>query len=172
MTIGLSRFLSVLMVIILCLVITAAFGYQFLVGLSPCPMCFLQRACMIGVAGGQLLNFRFGIQMFHHGISIFHCVVGGATALRQSCLHICQKMPLVGTPVFGISLYNWSFIVFVCSVIIIGFLLMLYNPNVTNKKSKAMKVWEGFAALYLLAITFADIVAAMMICGFGLCPDS
>lgn len=161
-----------MIVIVISAVITAAFVYQYVVGLNPCPMCFIQRGCMIGVAMGQLLNIHFGIHMLHHSISIFHCVVGGATALRQSCLHICQQKPLVGTPVFGISLYNWSFIVFVCSIIVIGFLLMLYSPNSQEEKSKSMRWLGHFASFYLFLIIALDIIAAFMICGFGPCPDN
>ena len=127
---------------------------------------------MNGVALGQVLNFRFGISMFHHGISLFHCVMGGAVALRQTSIHICQKTPLVSEPVFGLSLYVWSFIIFVCAVIVIGFLMMMFNPKWKSEESKGVTYFERFASIYLFAIIIVDMIIIGMVCGWGLCPDN
>jgi disulfide bond formation protein DsbB len=171
MALYLSRLLSALLVIILCGVITAAFGYQAMTEQTPCPLCFLQRIAMIGVAIGQCFNFRFGIKMSHHAISIFHCLLGGAVALRQITLHICPGFPTFGTKVLGLQIYTWSFIVFVCSLIVLAILLMLYRFHQKKPKSKGLGYLEKAAFCYLLVIIVADIVTAAAICGFGICPD-
>ena len=107
-----SRIISSLLIITLAGVITAGFGYQITMHEEPCPLCFLQRAAMIGAAIGQLLNFRFGVKMSHHAISLFHCLFGAVVSLRQISLHVCPGFPLFGSPVLGYSLYTWAGITF------------------------------------------------------------
>jgi disulfide bond formation protein DsbB len=167
-----SRILSIALVLVLCGVITAAFGYQFITKHQPCPLCFLQRAAMIGIAAGQLLNFRFGIKMYHHAISLFHCVLGGGISLRQISLHICPEFPTFGTPIFGFGLYTWAFIAFVCSIIAIGVLMSLYKPEWKPLHSKPLKYLERFAFVFLLAIVIADIITVSNVCGINVCPDN
>lgn len=171
MTQHLSRIFSSVLIIVLCGVITSAFGYQLTVGQNPCPLCYLQRVAMVGIAVGQVLNFRFGIKMSHHAISLFHCILGGAVSLRQICLHICPGFPTFGTPVLGYALYSWAFIVFVCSLIVIGVMMALYNPKWKPLNSKPLGYLERFASLYLVVIIILDIVTAIKICGW-ICPDN
>ncbi len=166
-----SRLISILLAIVLAGVITAGFGYQLIMGEDPCPLCFLQRAAMIGVALGQLLNFRFGVKMSHHALSLIHCLFGASVSLRQISLHICPGSPTFGSPVLGFSLYTWAFISFFCSLLAIGTLLALYKPEWKPINSKFLKHLEQFAFLYVLLIVLADIVSAAMICGLGVCPD-
>jgi disulfide bond formation protein DsbB len=171
MTQHLSRLVSSLLVIVLCGVITAAFGYQLMVGQNPCPLCFLQRVGMIGVAMGQVLNFRFGVRLYHNAISIFFCIFGAAVALRHICLHICPGSTPFGVPVLGFGLYTWSFIVFVCSLIAIGLLMLLYDPKWKVQHSKPLDYLERFASLYLFLIVVADVITAAAVCGW-VCPDN
>lgn len=167
----LSRLFSAILVIVLCGVITAAFGYQIIFNQNPCPLCFLQRVAMIGIATGQLLNFRFGFKMSHHAISLFNCLFGAAVSLRQICLHICPGFPTFGTPVLGFGLYSWAFIVFVCSLFVIGVILWLYNPKWKALSSKPLDYLERFASIYLFLIVFIDMVIAASVCGW-VCPDN
>jgi disulfide bond formation protein DsbB len=168
----LSRVISALLVIVLSGVITAAFGYQMMTGQQPCPLCFLQRVAMIGIATGQLLNFRFGIKMSHHSISLFHCILGAAVSLRQLSLHVCPGFAPYGTPILGFGLYTWAFIAFVCSMIVIAVLMFMYNSQWKPLASKSLKYLEGCAFLYILAIVIADIITAAYVCGIKVCPDN
>lgn len=167
-----SRIISILLVIVLAGVVTAGFGYQAVYNEAPCPLCFLQRIAMIGVAVGQLLNFRFGEKMSHHAISLFHCLFGAAVSLRQISLHVCPTFPKFGSPVLGYSLYTWALISFLCSLVAIGTLMSLYKPEWKKVNSKFLTHLEQFAFLYVLLIVIADIITAAMVCGFGACPDN
>jgi disulfide bond formation protein DsbB len=131
----------------------------------------MQRAAMLGVATGQLFNFRFGERMSHHAISLFYCIIGGAVSLRQISLHICPDFPTFGTRVLGFELYTWSFIVFVCATITIGVLMFLYHSKQASS-SKFFKNLERFAFFYVLLIILADLVVTAMICGIKPCPDN
>jgi len=171
MTQYLSRIFSSTLVIVLSAIISAAFGYQFIVGQNPCPLCFLQRAAMIGIAAGQMLNFRFGIKMSHHAISLFHCFIGGAVSLRQICLHICPGSGTFGTPVLGFGLYTWAFIAFACSIIVIGVLMWMYDSKWKTIHSKPLNYLEKFASVYMFVIVVADVITAIKVCGW-ICPDN
>lgn len=172
MTQHLSRIISALLVIVLSGIITAGFGYQYALNEQPCPLCFLQRLAMIGIATGQLLNFRFGIKMSHHAISLFHCIFGAAVSLRQIGLHICPTFGKFGTPILGFSLYTWAFIAFACALITIGVLMFLYDPKWKPEHSKTITYLERFAFYYILLIVIADIIAVATICGIGPCPEN
>ena len=160
---------NALMIIVLMGVISAAFYQEFTGEGAPCPLCFLQRLGMIGVATGILMNLRFGIRIRHYAYSIFSALIGGAIAVRQICLHICPGFPTFGYPVFGYNLYTWSFIVFCCSTLAIVIFLFLFSPDQRTKIP--MKGFEKLAFGYLVLITVANIALAFKVCEFGPCPD-
>ena len=111
----LALILNLLLIFIICSVLMGAFYIQFVEHETPCPLCMLQRAGMVGVALGALLNLRFGISPAHYALSLLSCLTGGLVALRQISLHVCPQFPTFGIPVLGLSLYTWSFLVFVSS---------------------------------------------------------
>ncbi|MBI2743413.1 MAG: disulfide bond formation protein B [Chlamydiales bacterium] len=155
-----SRVLSVLLVIILASVVTAGFGYQAIRNEAPCPLCLLQRVAMIGVAVGQLLNFRFGVKLMHHGISLLSCFFGAAISWRQFCLTDCPVFPQSESPLVGYSLYTWALITLFVLILIASTLLSKHKEKQTH--SKFLKYLERFAFLYVLLVVIADIVIVML----------
>lgn len=166
-----ERNLNALLVIILSGVLLGGFWVQLVEHETPCPLCLLQRLGMIGVACGALLNVRFGVQMAHYALSLLSVLMGGAVALRQVSLHVCPGLPAFGLPVLGLSLYTWSFLVFVCSALFISLLLFLYNPKESSLVPHSMNPWCKLAFGLLLLITLGNIVTTFQICGFGPCHD-
>ncbi len=167
----LERELNALMVIILCGILLGAFGVQFFMHEQPCPLCMLQRLGMIGVATGGLLNLWFGIRMSHYGLCLFGALTGGVVALRQISLHVCPNFPQYGIPVLGLSLYTWSFLVFVCVVLAVAFLLFLYNPKESEVVPPSQNLLSYIAFGLIFSITFVNIVTTFLKCGFGPCAD-
>ncbi len=162
--------LNALMIVILCGVLLGAFGVQFLWHENPCPLCLLQRAGMIGVAIGALLNLWFGVHMAHYGLCLLSALTGGFVALRQISLHVCPGMSPFGLPVLGLSLYTWSFFVFVCVVLGVAVLLFLYDPH-DNVEMPPLNLWGKFASGLLFFVVVANIVTTFMLCGIGPCQD-
>lgn len=161
-------FLNGLWIFIYCAIITAAFGFQIFLGEVPCPLCYLQRVAMISVSTAALFNLYYGVRLSHYGMALFSCIVGGIIAFRQISLHICPAFPKFGIPFFGISLYTWSFLTFVCSVFMVGVLLCLYRPSQSVKPEKM----SGFSKLvtgYLILIIIANLLSVYWDCGLGLC---
>lgn len=165
-----SRYLNTLIILILSGVLLGAFGIQIFEHEQPCPLCFLQRICMIGVATGCLMNLRFGIQMKHYALCLLSSLVGGSVALRQISLHICPTFPAFGIPVLGLSLYTWSFLVFSCVVLAVSILLFLYRPEHEQDRVE-MTLLEKFTYGLILFVTVANVFATLYQCGLGSCPD-
>jgi disulfide bond formation protein DsbB len=163
--------LNALVIVILSTVLLAGFAVQILLNEQPCPLCMLQRLGMIGVATGLLLNLWFGVQMAHYGLALLSALMGGFVALRQISLHICPGFSSYGVPVLGLSLYTWSFVVFVCSVLSVALLLFLYNPKEEAKAIVPLNAWGKFACGLLLFVALANIFSTFLLCGLGPCVD-
>jgi disulfide bond formation protein DsbB len=165
-TLKLEPALNALLAYILCFVIISAFYVQFFWKEEPCPLCYLQRVGMIGVAFGALMNTKFGISRLHYGLSLIFALTGGAVALRQIALHVCPGMSVFGSPVFGLSLYTWSFLVFLCSVIYIS-LLFSFLPSKKGKLQETLFTKGAFWLTFLVVLI--NIGSTLTQCGLGPC---
>lgn len=164
--------LNAVLVLILCGILLSAFGVQFFENEKPCPLCMLQRACMIGVASGALLNLRLGIHAGHYGFSLLSCLAGGIVALRQISLHVCPGMPAFGIPVLGLSLYTWSFIVFACSVLTIALLMIfLYPTSAESLQKKPLTTLGKSAFVFTLLLAVGNVISTYFLCGLTACPE-
>lgn len=167
---SLERNLNALLIFILCGVLTSAYGVQFIYGEEPCPLCLLQRIAMISVATGAALNLYFGVRMSHYALILISAVVGGSVAIRQISLHICPGFPTFGIPVLGLSLYTWSFIVFVCVILYTAILLMLNKPT-ELQQSKPLNFFCKFSFYFILLIAVSNVITTFLQCGLGLCSN-
>lgn len=167
--IALQKNLNALVILIISGVLLGAYGVQFFWHEEPCPLCLLQRLAMVAVAASLLLNIYSGVRTSHYALALLSCVVGGFVALRQISLHVCPGMPEFGLPVLGISLYTWSFFVFVCSVLAIAILLFLYDARDTEVTDEPVNRFCHIAGWCLLFVTIANVVSTFIQCGMGPC---
>jgi len=185
-----ERHLNALMAVLLSAVLWGALAIQFIKHEMPCPLCFLQRLGMLGVASGALMNVKFGPRKAHYGFSLFFAVFGGFVALRQIALHVCPGFPIFGHPFWGLSLYTWSFIVFASSIFYIGSLFLIFDKSTFTILSKGAAEREGaagstkdlhmipyfhrwwqiaFILVFLVALT--NCIGVLWQCGLGPCKD-
>lgn len=164
----LEKNLNALLIFILCGVLIGGFWMQFIKHEKPCPLCLLQRIGMISVATAATLNLWLGVRIFHYGIALISAVMGGSIALRQIALHVCPGMPKFGEPVFGISLYTWSFFVFVSSILYVAMLLLVHNPE-DAKENRPVNVFGKCATFLILSIVILNCVATLAQCGIYTC---
>jgi len=125
---------------------------------------------MVGIATACLLNVRDGVRASYYGLGLLFTLLGGFVALRQIALHVCPGFSQFGIPVLGLSLYTWSFVVFVCCLAAIALLLFLYKPE-PQQESLPQTHWNLFALGFLLLIKAANILSTYLQCGFGPCVD-
>lgn len=163
----------------LCFILCGAYFIQFALKEFPCPLCLLQRMCMLGVAFGLLLNLKYGFRSSHYGLSILSAVLGAGIATRQILLHICPKPGDhgYGSPVMGLHLYTWALIFFIASIIAIALLMQAPRqfdkndsytapviPGVIQKLAAA-----AFWILFLLSLS--NLIIGFLECGLGPCAD-
>lgn len=163
------RLSNTLLILVLVGVLVSAIYQQYHGQGLPCPYCWLQRMGMLGMATTLLLNLRFGIQIKHYAIALLFAFTGGAVALRQISFHVCPNFSVFGKPVFGLSLYTWSFIVFCCAAVALCIFLFFYKES--QKKVKKMHLLDQLAFFGLLLVTAADCGLLYEQCGFGRCKD-
>lgn len=158
-------------------VLCGAYYMQFIKGEFPCPLCLLQRMCMLGVAFGLLLNLQYGLRTAHYAISMLSALLGAGIAVRQILLHICPAPGDLGygTPVLGLHLYTWAFLIFVATIFIIALLLLSSRQFERSDFSAAVPL----TAIKLARVTFwimlllsgSNFLIALLECGIGPCPD-
>lgn len=167
----LQKTINALVVFTLCGILLAAFGVQFIEHEQPCPLCMLQRLAMVAVASTCLLNLCFGIHPANYGLALICSLAGGLVALRQISLHVCPGFSTFGTPVFGLSLYTWSFVIFCCCILAVALLLFLYNPRLQQKAPVEFNLLGKSAFFLLFFIAIANIFTTLSQCGLGPCQD-
>ena len=163
-----AKAMNALLIFILVGVLSGGFFEQFYYPETPpCPLCILQRASMVGIALGALLNLKFRIHVYHYAICYLYAILGASISIRQIVLHICPNMPQFGIPVFGLGLYTWAFLVFACTLL--GLTLLLFFLKDREKEEKNGLFLLSFFLLFFI-ISF-NIISTLFICKLGPCQD-
>jgi disulfide bond formation protein DsbB len=165
----------------ICAVLIGAFVIQFGYKEMPCPLCLIQRMCMILAALGPAYVLVEGRSRHAHGLSIMGsgfgmsilAAVGGmAVSARQVLLHIAPGDPGYGAPVMGMHLYTWALVVFVAVIVVSG-LTIMFQPTLELPRSQRMR-WLTRLTLGLFALVIAaNAVSALLEAGPNLyLPDN
>jgi len=162
--------LNTLALALITAVLGGAFIEQLVFGELPCPLCLMQRAGLIAVGLGFLLNLRFGIQPLHYGVALFGALVGASTSVRQILLHISPGDPGYSKAVFGFHFYTWSFITFIAVIFGIALLLCLSEKNQSGRPVFAGRI-TVIVMLTFLVIVFGNLASTLLECGLTQCPD-
>ncbi|WP_196893112.1 disulfide bond formation protein B [Aureivirga marina] len=168
----LSYFINALFIYVLNFVLLSALGVQFIIGDEPCPLCLLQRMGMMLMIFGLSLNVVNGFKYRNFAFVILFALLGSSFSIRQILLHICPTSGTsgYGSPVFGLHLYTWALIVYLCGIIASTIFIMSVKKE-TKRKRKIYKFEK--VALYLsLIIIIINVIAAFNECGFGPCCEN
>jgi disulfide bond formation protein DsbB len=170
------RALNAIGLILVSLILYAAFYEQIALSELPCPLCLLQRAGFAVVGAALALNILIGPRPGHYALMLGGAVIGGSVSLRQIALHIVPGTGAYGSPIFGLHLYTWAFVIF--GVVVIGTAFMLLYERQFSSARETMGARKGLGilggvsvALFALAV-FANGVSTILECGAGLCPDN
>ena len=165
----------------ICAVLIGAFVVQFGEGELPCPLCLIQRMCMILaalgpayiiIAGRNRHAHTFSIMGSGFGMSILAAVGGMAVSARQVLLHIAPGDPGYGDPILGMHLYTWALVVFVVVLLVSG-LAILFEPRYELPRPTRMR-WLTKLTIGLFALVIAaNAVSAILEAGPNLfLPDN
>lgn len=154
------------------IVISAIFYYAFYIQLVhhelPCPLCLAQRMGLLAVGLGPILNLYFGVKARHYAISSIIALISGAISMLQILMHIVPETGHYGSPLFGLHLYTWGFILS-SMVIFVNLLLitLLQEPNTPKPVNRKL---AAIIALPLITCIMANAISAFAECGFNRCP--
>jgi disulfide bond formation protein DsbB len=151
------------------LALAIAFYYQLALGELPCPLCLLQRAGMIAIGLGFMMNVRFGVRGLHYGVALLGCLTTGAVAARQVLLHIVPGTGHFGSALFGMHFYTLALLSSIAAVAYIAVLLMLPAPEGTSRGGMR-GTGKAVMAVFTLLVA-ANLVSTVLECGAGQCDD-
>jgi disulfide bond formation protein DsbB len=166
-----ARTLNALGLLGCCAILLVAFGYQFVLGELPCPLCLLQRAAFAASGLGFALSVRFGPRPSHYGVAILSAVVGIVLASRQVALHIVPGTGGYGSTLLGLHFYTLALVAFVALIGAVGVLLLIQDGVRPESQVERGRGTFGNACLLLFVLTvFANAASTAAECGGGLCP--
>jgi disulfide bond formation protein DsbB len=158
----------------ICLLLFAAFVFQFIFRELPCALCLLQRIGFMGAALGFLMNLRFGLRPSHYAVVLVSSIFTSLVALRQIALHVVPGTGVYGKEFIGFHLYTWSFII--SMIIVAGTALMLsVDSQYTRMNETPMQRFFWVVHLLfgaLLLMIGMNIIALVMQCGISACPET
>lgn len=154
-----------------CAVLLGALWAQYGLGEFPCPLCIIQRMGMMLAALGPawlLCRAARGPVDAHdfaqcYACSILAAIVGGTVSARQVLIHIAPGDPGYGSPVLGLHLYTWAFVVFVV-VVAASAVQMLFLPR--RAESHRVGVGARLSVVLLGSIIAVNAVAVFVESGF------
>jgi disulfide bond formation protein DsbB len=154
-------------------ILAIGFVMQFVRSELPCPLCLLQRAFFCAVAMGPILNLRFGPRPSHYALSILAALGGAAVSMRQVLLHILPGDPGYGSAVYGYHYYTWAFLLFVAMAVAAAVMLLFDRALGANDNAPVRMTGFARAAIWVvIALTAANVLSTLAICGFAACPDN
>ncbi len=156
------------------LVLVAAFAAQLLLNELPCPLCLLQRFQFAMLTVGPILNIRFGPRPSHYALSLLTAAAGAAVAIRQMLLHIMPGDPGYGSALLGYHYYTWAFIGFAVAIVLIAAMLLFDRQFKDDGTAQPLEVgvFARTAVWLVIALTALNVIATLLECGFGACPDN
>ena len=152
----------------LCLLLTLSLADQIYSHDLPCPLCLLHRVCFVAVGLCLCMNLKNGIKTTHYGLMTLAALLGFATSLRQTLLHIAPGDPGYGHLFLGFHYYIWSAIVF---AIIMGLVAvaMLFEHGF-NENQPVPSRGKLFTMIFFLGLILVNGISTFVECGIGVCP--
>lgn len=132
-----------LWVLAYCGVLLVAFVLQFGLGELPCPLCMLQRYCMLLSSLGpfwiilQADRGRLTPQNYQQGLGLaaLGALLGAVVSSRQILLHILPGDPGYGSMMLLAHLYTWALVTFFVTLLAVAGLGIVAPISVSDKNS-------------------------------------
>ncbi|MGW0250366.1 disulfide bond formation protein B [Nocardia goodfellowii] len=156
-----------------CAILAGAFYYQFVRWEYPCPLCLLQRILFLLSAIGPgyvIARSRAGALSTRDwatgwGWTVVASICGAVVAAAQVLMHIVPPDPGYAGTLFGLHLYTWALIGFVCAVLAAGLMLFL-TPSLGATTYPVRRRDTAVFTLGLLALfALANLIACFFLQG-------
>ncbi|RLU79295.1 hypothetical protein CTZ27_37280 [Streptomyces griseocarneus] len=156
-------------------VVCGGLSVQFGAWDYPCPLCMVQRMFMLLAAIGAGYVVRQGMRgtitgrdyMTGWGMALVACVAGGFASWRQTMLHILPGDKGYGSPVLGLHLYVWAWVLFMASVLAIGIVMAFAHLTAGPTVPASPHRTAAMLVLAFVALVIAvNLVAVFCLEGF------
>jgi disulfide bond formation protein DsbB len=155
----------------LTLLMILALGFQIIFHELPCPLCLLQRIGFFMMIFGFLMNLRFGSRGIHYAIVLLSGFLTSFIAMRQIILHIIPGTGEYGSPVLGLHLYTWSYIVAIFTMVMTAVLLTMHRSESPKEESAPCHRTTNIIFAVASFVLFANIVSVFLECGLKMCEE-
>ena len=153
------------------LVLGVAFYYQFMLGELPCPLCALQRVGFLVAGVALILNLRSVRSPAHYGLVLLTAVAAGSASLRQVALHVVPGTGSYGSALFGFHFYTWAFMGYGALIVYVGAMLLAGGKASDSARPQSLSAFEVGACAMLVGLAAVNVIAFLLECGLGSCPD-
>lgn len=170
-----TRGLNALACLAVCAILILAQAFEYYYYELPCPLCLLQRFGFLGIAFGFVLNAYDQPRPIHYAISLISALLTAAVGMRQVLLHIEPNTGAYGSPIWGLHLYTWSFLLASISIFVIAILLMNNNQFDADQRTVAYarkKMLYRLLFLLVMLLALVNAFTTFAICGISVCPDN
>ena len=170
---AMERISNFLILCVILAIVALSFSLQISLKELPCPLCLLQRIGFLFIAFGFLLNLRFGFKPSHYAVVLISGLFTSFVALRQIALHVIPGTGFYGSPVLGLHLYTWSFILSM-TIVTITTLLLGFDRQYQGFLVSGFS-WRFFTRLVFLITAILIMVNGISIflqCGLNECPEN
>ncbi len=168
---GLSRALNSLALLVVCAVLLFVLYWEFMRGELPGALGLLQRAALVGVGLGMLLNVRFGASESHYGVILASALLGAWVAGRQTLGYIVIAGGF-GSAIFEWHFYTWAFVGFCVVLVFAAALLFMEGQFFEGVRDTRPSSAAQAAGWLFVLVALAHAVSALLQCGFESCIDT
>jgi disulfide bond formation protein DsbB len=169
---NLGQLLNILGLLGISFSLIVAFYYQFWQHELPCPLCLLQRAGLMCIGFGFLMNIKFGERNLHYGLSIVSALISGAISTRQILLHIVPGSGSYGSVLLGIHFYTWGLLAAISTITYIALLLILNTATLLDERHRQSNKLGRVTMIIFSLLVAANLVTVILECGLGQCADN
>jgi disulfide bond formation protein DsbB len=165
---ALARALNSLALLVVCAVLLFVLYWEFMQGEVPGALGLLQRAALLGVGFGMLLNVRFGSSEAHYGVILASSLLGAWVAGRQMLGYIVTAEGF-GAAIFEWHFYTWAFAGFCVTMVFATTLLFMEGQFFEGVRDTRPSSAAQAAGWLFVLVALAHAVSALLQCGFETC---
>ena len=158
-------FFNTLILYVLVAVMALSYYIEFVLDLSPCSLCILQRFFMIGIGTCLMLNISGRISFRNTAAAILSCVLGSIVSLYQWSMLLTQGGISYAPLIFSIPIYIWATLLFFFVAILLFLLVFFMQEGAVVPRNLFIKV--GY--VLFLFIVGCEVVSTYLSCGPFLC---
>jgi len=166
-----ARALNSLALLIVCAVLLFVLYWEFMRGELPGALGLLQRAALVGVGLGMLLNVRFGASESHYGVILASALFGAWVAGRQMLGYIVTAGSF-GSAIFEWHFYTWAFAGFCVIAVFATALLFMEGQFFEGVRDTRPSSAAQAAGWLFVLVALAHAVSALLQCGFESCIEA